>query len=115
MNKKESNNAKSARIGQKMEFTDDFTVGTLFHGEEVIKKGTVLYVGADGFFHIENGKMLRMDDDFEVNGFDPDGMADYIYKIISREFPLDDMFDDYDVDQQEFKEEISFALDELGF
>ena len=114
MNKEEFDNAKSARIGQKMEFTEDFTVGTLFHGEEVIKRGTTLYVGADGFFRIENGKMLRMDDDFEVDGFNPDGMADYIYKIVSREFPLDDMLDDYDVNKSAFKGEISFALGELG-
>lgn len=37
------------------------------------------------------------------------------FSWISRYYPVDEMFEEYEVDEKEFVSEIEYALDEIGF
>ena len=114
-------------IGQRLILTEDMHLEAgLSQTPVVIKKGTVLFTGADGnWFYMLNGKMVMIDkDDFEVsNGFSVTGLAEWIYQRISNIWNIDEMLEeqaDYEEtglpeQVERFKRDIGDALEELGF
>lgn len=105
-------------IGQRIEFIKDYEVQG-FLEKHIIKKGTKAWVTASNShpsFYLQNGKELLLNkDNVELVGYDAEGLAEFIYRFLSRWLPLSDMMEAYDVEEKEFKDYIVEALEELGF
>ena len=92
----------------------------------ILRKGTVLFVGADKlYYYMLNGKLLQIDSGkYDVaDAFSVTGLAEWIYQRISVTWPIDEMLEeqaDYEEtglpeQRKAFKESIENALEELGF
>ena len=76
-----------------------------------------LYIGADSGLtatHYLNGDIQIFSEDTKIEGFSVEGISEWIYKLISNRFPLDEMLDGYDETAESFKECVADALEELG-
>lgn len=81
----------------------------------VIPKGSKIIIGADKLaHHIRDGSIQQIAD-AEIKGYDTEGLAEYLVMFLKTHFPIVEMLEDYDIDEQIFKEEIEYALDEIGF
>ena len=87
-----------------------------FGGEKVsIPVGNRVIVGFDGFaHHLNSGCIQPFAKDVQISGFCGDGIVEILYRYLSAKFPLEDMLSDYDFTENDFKEEMSYALDEIG-
>lgn len=105
-------------VGQRLVFTEDAELTKAFGTKEIVKKGTKVYVGAEErfgcFAHYLNGNIQKIGDDVEIKGYSVTGIAEWLYEMLSREFPLDEMLEEYDATEERFKECIEDALEELG-
>lgn len=82
----------------------------------VVPKGNKVIVGADKFaHHIRTGRIQPFPEGAEIEGYDGNGIAEYIYIYSRNHFPIDEMLEDYDDTKERFIEEIEYALDEIGF
>lgn len=108
---------KKYKIGQILTSNCDAEVEKAISGEKVIiPKGSKIIIGADNLaHHLRNGMIQPLGENIEVKGYDAEGIAEFIFSWISRFYPIDEMFEDYEVDEKEFKSEIEYALDEIGF
>ncbi len=103
-------------IGQELILTDDMETEGCLGTKKLRKKGTRLYVTASKkpiMAMYPNGD-FQMIDDAEVDGFSVVGIAEYLYHYLSRQFPIDEFLEGYDIDEKEFKEAIEDGLEELG-
>lgn len=102
-------------IGQELETTKDIEMKKLLSEKTVaIKKGTKVFVGADGYLHYLDGGIQKLPSDIGAEGYSVTGIAEWIYMWISSRLPLDEFLDDYDIEVKEFKGQIEDALEELG-
>lgn len=104
------------KIGQILTISENVEMKkALSDKPELVKKGTEIIIGADRLaHHIYSGNIQPISKDSVVEGYDSEGIAAYITKILCRKFPLDEMFDDYDISKSDFREEIECLLDEIG-
>lgn len=80
-----------------------------------VRKGTRIMIGADKLaHHFGTGIIQPLQDGDEVSGYDTNGIAKAIMYHLGAMFPLEEMFEDYDIDEEEFKDEIEFALSEYA-
>lgn len=101
-------------IGQRLVIDEDVIVETLLtETKNTLKKGTRMYVGVDKFLHLLDGSIIPTKT--EVVGYSVKGISEFIYKRISRELPIDDMLEAYELESVELQDKISDALEELGF
>ncbi len=100
-------------IGQMLQYEEDNEIERCFGKMETIKKGTKVFVGADGFCHYLNGNLQRFAD-VEIKGYSVSGLTEYLYLWLRNKFEIDEMLDDYELESRDFKEEIMSALEELG-
>lgn len=100
------------KIGQLFRFTQDFEFDTAFGEKRTIPRGTRAIVGADGFAHYLDGTIQPLGDAVKVEGYDTDGMTEWIYKFVQRVLD-NDMLEDYEVSDDDVKEQIREALSEL--
>lgn len=105
------------KIGQILTSNQDVEVEKALSGEKVlIPKGTKIIIGADNLaHHIKNGMMQPLGNNIVVKGYDTEGIAEYLYTYLRCHFEIDEMLEEYDDTKERFIEEISFALDEIGF
>lgn len=105
------------KIGQILTLNCDVEVEKAISGEKVIfPKGNKIIIGADNLaHHLRNGMIQLLGENIEVKGYDPKGISEFIFFWISRYYPVDEMFEEYEVDEKEFVSEIEYALDEIGF
>lgn len=105
------------KIGQILTSDCDVEVEKAISGEKVIiPKGNKTIIGADNLaHHLRNGMIQPLGENIEVKGYDVEGISEFIFSWISRSYPIDEMFEDYEVDEKEFISEIEYALDEIGF
>jgi lipoate-protein ligase A len=99
-------------IGQLLRAKEDLQLEGCFGKTKAIKKGTKIYIGADGFAHYLDGTMQPLKE--KAEGFSVEGITDWLYEWLSGGFPLDDFLEDYEISEKEFKEKIADALEELG-
>jgi hypothetical protein len=72
-------------------------------------------IGADKLaHHFGTGIIQPLQDGDEVSGYDTDGIAKAITYHLGAMFPLKEIFEDYDIDDKDFKDEIEFALSEYA-
>lgn len=100
-------------IGQRLIVNEDVEREGCFGTKGILRKGTRMYVGADKFIHFLDTSMMPTTTPIE--GYSVKGIAEFVYEMLSRELPLDDMLDDYDLEPVELKIKIADALEELGF
>lgn len=104
-------------VGQILTLSDDMEVGGEISGDKaMLKKGTRGWVGASKkppMLHLQNGKILLLDKDTVIGGFSVTGLAEWIYNKLLFYFPLQDFFEDYDIEKSEFLESVAEALEEL--
>lgn len=105
------------KIGQILTSNQDVEVEKALSGEKVvIPRGNKIIIGADNLaHHIKTGMIQPLGDDAEVKGYDTKGIAEYLYTYLRFRFEIDEMLEGYDDTKERFIEEISFALDEIGF
>ena len=105
------------KIGQILTSNQDVEVEMALSEEKVvIPKGNKIIIGADGFaHHIRNGMIQPLKEGSEVKGYDPEGLAEYLYMKLRCRFEIDEMLDNYDLSKQEFIKDIEFWLDDIGF
>ena len=107
---------KTHKIGQILTSNCEMEVEKMFGEKVVIPKGNKVIIGADNLaHHLRNGMIQPLGENIEVEGYDVEGIAEFIFSWISRFYPIDEMFEDYEVDKKEFVSEIECALDEIGF
>ncbi len=100
-------------IGQMLQYENDEEVERCFGKKELIKKGTRVFAGADGFCHYLNGNMQKFAD-VKIEGYSVSGLSEWIYIFLRNRFEIDEMLDNYEQEPSDFKEEIMNALEELG-
>lgn len=107
---------KTYKIGQILTSNCEMEVEKMFGEKVVIPKGNKVIIGADNLaHHLRNWMIQPLGENIEVEGYDVEGIAEFIFSWISRFYPIDEMFEDYEVDKKEFVSEIECALDEIGF
>ena len=78
--------------------------------------GNKIIIGADKMaHHLTNGMIQPFSKDIEIKGYDAFGLANYLLNNIKNLCPIDEFFEHYGIDENEFAEELEFALDEIGF
>lgn len=104
------------KIGQILTATQDMEVEKALSEEKVIiPKGTKVIVGPDSLAHHIHTGMMQPLGDAEVKGYDTEGLAEYITIALKAHFPIAEMLEEYDIDEQMLKDEIEYALDDIGF
>ena len=105
-------------IGQILTCTQDVeTHRVLSDTPEIIKKGTKVIVGADGFVRYPNGRIQKLGEDVEVSGYSTEGLASFIYNYLCHNvYGFSEMLEEWeeDITEESLKEHIADALEELG-
>ena len=104
------------KIGQILTSNRDIEVEKMFGEKVIILKGNKIIIGADKFaHHLKDGMIQPLQEGIIVDGYDTEGIAEYLTKKLSAIFPLEEMLEDYDIEKARFEEEIDFLLDDIGF
>lgn len=105
------------KIGQILTSTKDVAVKKALSNETVIiPKGNKIIIGPDKLaHHLRNGMVQPLCKDDTVEGYDAEGLAEYLLLILKAHFPIAEMLEDYDLEEKELKDEIEYALDDIGF
>lgn len=105
------------KIGQILTSKIDTEVEKSLSGQKVtIPSGNKIIIGADCLaHHIKNDMIQPLGNNAEVNGYDTNGLAEYLYISMKSRFPFKEMMEDFDITEKEIKDEIEFALEEIGF
>lgn len=105
-------------IGQILTYTQDVeTHRALSDTPEIIKKGTKVIVGVDGFVRYPDGSIQKLSDDIEVSGYSTEGIASFILNHLCRNaYGFSEMIEEWedDITEESLKEHIADALEELG-
>ncbi len=104
------------KIGQILVSSEDVEVRKALSDEKVIvPKGNKVIIGADKLAHHIRTGMIQPIGDAEVKGYDSGGLAEYLAMVLMARLPIAEMLEDYDLDEKAFKNEIEYALDDIGF
>ena len=105
-------------IGQILTYTQDVETHRVFsEAPEVIKKGTKVIVGADGFVRYPDGSIQKLGEDIKVSGYSTEGLASFIYTYLCNNvYGFSEMMEEWgeDITEESLKEHIADALEELG-
>lgn len=105
------------KIGQILTATEDIKIERALSGEKVIiPKGSKVIIGADNFaHHFRDGSIQPLAKSDTVEGYDAEGLAEYLLKFLETHFPIREMAEDYGINRDDMLHEIECALDEIGF
>ena len=105
------------KIGQILTVTDDVEVEKAISGEKVIvPKGSEAIIGADNLaHHFRDSAIQPLAESDTVEGYDTEGLAQYLLRILESHFPIPEMAEDYGINRDDILDEIECALDEIGF
>ena len=105
------------KIGQILKTSKDQVLYKALSEEpEEIKKGTRIIIGPDKFAHYLRGMMIQpLGEDAVVEGYDVEGLAEFLYLWLRTHFNIDEMLESYDDTEKDFIECIAEALEEIGF
>lgn len=102
------------KIGTMLIVSADVELKDFFGDKTLVKKGTKIWIGADNLAHYQDGSIQRLAEDSTVRGYDGEGIAERIYMQLVSRFPLNEVEEDYEISSKDIKDEIVYALDELG-
>lgn len=103
-------------IGQILTLKEDLETEGCFGTKKIRKVGTKLFVKADKDLPqvtYLNGDIQCLPKDAEIDGYSVNGIAEWLYLWLRNRYELDDFLDDYEIEKEDFKEEIANALEEL--
>lgn len=102
------------KIGEILVSQRETELETNFGRKDVIPKENKVIITAHGLgHHIRNGMKQPLQKDDVVEGYDTEGLAEYLFMCMKRDLPMDDMMYDYDLTEGDIKEVIEEALDEI--
>lgn len=89
--------------------------GALTGKKTVVPKGNRIVVGFDGFAHHLNGGYIQpFGEDVRLEGFSSSGIIEVIQNCLFSHFPIKEMCEDYEIDPDDIRKELIYALDEIG-
>lgn len=101
------------KVGQILKFTEDYYLKGL--GDRVkIPKGKKVIIGADGFAYHTDGLFQPLGDAV-VEGYDTEGLANYIYAKMDVSFSLNEILEENEITEEDFVSELECALEDIGF
>lgn len=105
------------KIGQMVTANQDIELKRAVSGETVtIPKGSKAIVGADKLAHHLDYDMVQpISKAVDIEGYDADGLATYLFHQLKYQFPIEEFCNDYDVSERSFCDEIADQLREIGF
>ena len=99
------------KVGQIITSTREVELETALSGKKV-----KVIIGADKLaHHIYNGMIQPISEEIEIKGYDANGLAEYLAFYLKNRYPLKELFEYYGIEESDFKGELEFALDEIGF
>ena len=103
------------KIGEMLILSADVELKDFLGDKTLVKnKGTKNWIGADGLAHYQDGSIQRLAEDSTVRGYDGEGITERIYMQLASRFPLNEFEEDYEISSKDIKDEIVYALEELG-
>lgn len=107
----------SLKIGQELEMTEDFEIEAAISGNKVtVKKGDKGFVDSRGAVHYVSGEArgkIQMIKDADIKGHDYENIAKLIYARLKSTFEIDEFLEGYDIEVQDFTEEIEDMLTDI--
>ena len=102
------------KIGQMLTVSKDIELEGLWGNKKLVKKGTKIWIGADKLAHYRDGSIQPLAVDSTVEGYDEKGIMERIFAQLATDFPLQEFCEENEIDSEEIKTSIMWALDELG-
>ena len=103
------------KIGEMLIVSADVELNKGFSGDKtLVNKGTKIWIGADNFAHYQDGTIQPLGEDSTVKGYNTEGITERIFAQLKTDLPLDEMCEEYEVDFEDIRESIKYALEELG-
>lgn len=105
------------KIGEILTSEKEVTVEMALSGDKVVlPKGNKVIIGADGLaHHIKTGAIQPLADGTELKGYDREGLAEYIFGYMCTCLPMFDIEDEFDLTDEDIRQSIDDALEEIGF
>jgi hypothetical protein len=105
------------KIGEHIKFTEDFIVESCLGNKKTILKDSVGIVSSDGMLHMRNGMILPLEkEDVITDEYDVENITKYLVHRLCGYYGEEDfteMLDGYDIGIEEFKTQITEALEEI--
>lgn len=107
------------KAGQEVFANKDFKVEGFFDEKAIeVKAGSKAFISADGFLHhttgAARGKIQKLSEEkFEVKGYDHENIAKMVWGRVSLYFGLDDMLEDYEIEESDVIAQIEDILSEI--
>lgn len=102
------------KIGQMLTVSKDIELGGFWGEKKLVKKGAKIWIGADKLAHHRDGSIQPLAVDSTVEGYDDKGITERIFAQLVTEFPLQEFCEENEIDSEEIKTSIEWALNELG-
>ena len=102
------------KVGQLLTANQDIEVEGVLGTKRTIKKGSKVWIGADDFAHHLDGCIQPLAEGETVEGYYTEGIAERIFIHLAAIFPLQEIGEMYEIEANDVKEEIKYALEELG-
>jgi hypothetical protein len=102
------------KIGTMLIASDDVELKDFLGNKTLVKKGTKIWIGADGLAHYQDGTIQSLPENSTVKGCDAKGITEKILLQLKADLSFDEMRDKYEIDFGVIRDSIEYALDELG-
>ena len=102
------------KIGQIFIVSTDVELKDFLGDKTLVKKGTKIWIGADGLAHYQDGTIQPLSENSTVKGYDAKGIAEKILLQLKADLPFDEMCDEHEIDFGGVRDSIGYALEELG-
>ena len=110
------------KVGEMMTLYANVELKDFLGNKTLEKKGTRIWIGADGLAHYQNGSIQSLPENVTIKGYDDRGITERIFTQLKTDFPFLEEFcikyKDKDgiriISSEDIKESIKYALYELG-
>ena len=105
------------KVGQIITSTHEVEVEIGLLGKKVkIPAGSKIIIGADKLaHHIYSGIIQPISSKIDISGYDAEGLAEYLTFCLKNKRLMEEFFEDYDIEESDFKDELQSMLEEIGF
>ena len=105
-------------IGQILKLERDIETESALGNKKIRKAGTKMWVTArktPAVIYLNGDiQFFSKDEGVEVEGYSTKGIAEFLYIWLNYHLGLEEALSDYDIEKNEFIEEVANALEELG-
>lgn len=104
------------RIGQEIKCVEGFEIECpISLTKMTVRQGDKAYVDSHGNIHyitgVARGKIELAN--LNTKGYDHENIAELLFKMLRREFPIDQMMDDYEIEKNHIVNEIEYLLSDI--